>query len=486
MMQPEVAQKFAEIDAKIDGLVGNLTSLQGVMKVEIDKTEETKIESDTTTMTTTTLRTEMDRITAAMREANFETIRSDLNELYNRMASEVAQLKASQHRQDRPDYDMRFGKNMKLDKFSGKSTEGFRSWSQQIEICIKGHGFMKTGDIMKWIEAHPLGIIPYNEVPDRTETVGLANYDFAAANKGWMGKDGNEHMAFNVTLYSILLINTEDEAQSVIMNGEKDDGINAWKRLKTLYDPKTLGQAMDYQKKAMKLGRAKTAAGIMHGINELEDLARKYKEHRKDHKEFDETTKTCILYQILPERTETSLKLEFRNEEVSYDKLKKGIITWLQSDRAATPPWTLATWEETSQKKEKKTNHGQNIPTEETLTHWHQKARAKARVSTKASATSAASGDTRPSTASTTTTRAASTTTRARTRARSSRTSTTKAASRDPRRAGTRATAKVRGTVKADGVKAPTSSRRRRCCPPGAWEATAGRRSRPRAYRPWH
>ncbi len=341
MMQPEVAQKFAEIDAKIDGLVGNLTSLQGVMKVEIDKTEETKIESDTTTMTTTTLRTEMDRITAAMREANFETIRSDLNELYNRMASEVAQLKASQHRQDRPDYDMRFGKNMKLDKFSGKSTEGFRSWSQQIEICIKGHGFMKTGDIMKWIEAHPLGIIPYNEVPDRTETVGLANYDFAAANKGWMGKDGNEHMAFNVTLYSILLINTEDEAQSVIMNGEKDDGINAWKRLKTLYDPKTLGQAMDYQKKAMKLGRAKTAAGIMHGINELEDLARKYKEHRKDHKEFDETTKTCILYQILPERTETSLKLEFRNEEVSYDKLKKGIITWLQSDTSGNAPMDL-------------------------------------------------------------------------------------------------------------------------------------------------
>ena len=349
MLQQEASKKFAELDSSIAGIIEGMNKLQTAMTTEVEKTNATKVDSDTTTAMVNTIRTDVDRISQAMNDANFLTIRADIIQLRNDVTAEVQQIKYKE-KDARPDYDMRFGKNMKLDKYSGKSTEGFRSWSQQIEICIKGHGFMKTGDIMKWIEAHPLGIIPRREVPDRTETVGMANYDFAAAANGWTGKDSKEHEAFDMTLYSILLINTDDEAQSVVMNGEKDDGINAWKRLKTLYDPKTLGQAMHYQKKAMKLGRAKTAAGILHGINELEDLARKYKEHRKDHKEFDETTKTCILYQILPERTETSLKFEFRNEEVSYEKLKTGIITWLQSDTSGNAPMDLGNLGDKDQK----------------------------------------------------------------------------------------------------------------------------------------
>ena len=71
------------------------------------------------------------------------------------------------------------------------------------------------------------------------------------------------------SLYGILILHTSEQAKQIVGNGEKEDGINAWRRLVNQYDPKTMNQAIDDQKKAMKLQRAKSIGAIMPAITEL-------------------------------------------------------------------------------------------------------------------------------------------------------------------------------------------------------------------------
>ena len=51
------------------------------------------------------------------------------------------------------------------------------------------------------------------------------------------------------------------------------------------------------------------------------------------------------MYQILPDRTESALKLELRNQKVTYDVLKKGVVSWLQNASSGTVPMDLGALE---------------------------------------------------------------------------------------------------------------------------------------------
>ena len=82
----------------------------------------------------------------------------------------------------------------------------------------------------------------------------------------------------------------------MVSNDTDGDGINAWRRLVNKYDPRTMNHAVGFQKKAVKLGRAKSADPILPVITELYDLVRKYTSDRGDEVTFDEATGVCILY----------------------------------------------------------------------------------------------------------------------------------------------------------------------------------------------
>ena len=64
-MQQEASNKFAEIDATLASIMEGLNKLQTAMTMEVEKTEATKVESDTTTMTVNTLHTDVDKISRA-------------------------------------------------------------------------------------------------------------------------------------------------------------------------------------------------------------------------------------------------------------------------------------------------------------------------------------------------------------------------------------------------------------------------------------
>ena len=64
--------------------------------------------------------------------------------------AEVEAMKVELNKKSDPKsgYDHKYGKNFQIQKFDGKSSEGFRSWSQEIEILVKAHGFSHTSSML--------------------------------------------------------------------------------------------------------------------------------------------------------------------------------------------------------------------------------------------------------------------------------------------------------------------------------------------------
>ena len=165
----------------------------------------------------------------------------------------------------------------------------FTSWAMDVEAMMRGRGFKYIGDTLDWIKEQKDAIsMDIMSIADNS-------YYQAVRSKQWAGDDGDEHEALNRALYGILMLHTSEQAKQIVGNGTKEDGINAWRRLVMQYDPRTMNQAIDYQKKAMKLGRVKSIESIMPAIIELEDLVRKCNDNRGDNVKCDETTKVCIL-----------------------------------------------------------------------------------------------------------------------------------------------------------------------------------------------
>ena len=256
----------------------------------------------------------------------------------NRIAVEAKLDGMTKSYQQRRNYDPHVGKDHKTDKFNGKDKVNFTPWSMDIEMMLRGRGFKYVGETLEWIKEQK------DKIDMAATSIEDESYVQVANKKQWTGEDGVEHDSLSRSLYGILILQTSDQAKQIVGNGDKEDGINAWRRLVNQYDPKTMNQAIDYQKKAMKLGRAKSIDAIMPAINELEDLVRKYNDNRGDGVNFDETTKVCILYQILPETIENTLRLENRKEpagKVTYEYVKSGVISWLNSDTTGRVPMDL-------------------------------------------------------------------------------------------------------------------------------------------------
>ena len=240
----------------------------------------------------------------------------------------------------RKSYDAFVGKDHKADKFTGKDKTAFAAWSKDIEMMLRGRGFVYVSDVLRWVSKfkEPVNMSINSLDDDNT------SYHKKATLEKWIGKDGDEHNALNRSLYSMLVLNTSDQAKQIVTNGEDEDGINAWRRLVNNFDPRTMNQAIDFQKKAMKMTRVKSPEQITAAVAELEDLVRKYNDNRGDKVTFDETTQVCILYQILPENIENMLRLEMRHKapgEVTYNHIKSAVISWLNSDTTGRAPMEL-------------------------------------------------------------------------------------------------------------------------------------------------
>ena len=276
-------------------------------------------------------------------EASMAAIRNDTAQKFHHLenARVIADAKVegmAKSYQQRRNYDPHVGKDHRTDKFNGKDKVNFTPWSMDIEMMLRGRGFKFVGETLDWIKEQK------DKIEMNPVSIDEDSYALTARRRLWTGDDGVEHDSFSRSLYGILILQTSDQAKQIVGNGDKEDGINAWRRLVNQYDPKTMNQAIDYQKKAMKLGRVKSIEAIMPAINELEDLIRKYNDNRGDGVTFDETTKICILYQILPETIENTLRLENRKEpagKVTYEYVKSGVISWLNSDTTGRVPMDL-------------------------------------------------------------------------------------------------------------------------------------------------
>ena len=212
-------------------------------------------------------------------------------------------------------YSSKMGKHHQPSMYNGKEKVGFQKWIRTIKAILNGHGFRFVTQIFEWIR-------------QQKDTITTEKYNEYCLAQKLTDDENKEHEVLNGLLRDYLEMYSDGEAGQVVMSlkGEFErNGVEALRKMLERYDPKTKAGAMRIQKQAMKMVAAKNHEDIQANI-ELEDLERQYTEHHPNKKGFDEMTKVCILYQILPTSISEHLLLELRNEEQdpTYDMLKKG------------------------------------------------------------------------------------------------------------------------------------------------------------------
>ena len=217
---------------------------------------------------------------------------------------------------------MRVGKDMAPDGFDGKCRANFRNWVFKMEAYLVDQTYRAALSIMKW-------------APDQKGTITESDYIKTATERDWTGSTGRDHIRFARYLYNLLTIKTTDSAFTIVRNGERGNGIDAWRRLMEEYDPKLISGAAQYLKIALGIPRAKSLAEASSTLQRLEEAVRKYEELGS--KQFDSDVKLQRLFDIMPLDLEKHIILESRGEIVPYDEVRRRAMAWIQANMGPAP-----------------------------------------------------------------------------------------------------------------------------------------------------
>ena len=93
------------------------------------------------------------------------------------------------------------------------------------------------------------------------------------------------------------------------------------------YAPVTSATAEGFMMKSLETPRAKTTSDASSAIQMLEELVRKYEEHRD--KKYDKDLKLQRLYYKLPKPNEQQLVLEDRDRSATHESVKRRANSWI-------------------------------------------------------------------------------------------------------------------------------------------------------------
>ena len=126
----------------------------------------------------------------------------------------------------------------------------------------------------------------------------------------WVGQ-ARDDTRFSRYLFTVLSNRTDGTPHRLVRNVRHKDGVNACRRLHMEYAPVTSATAQGFMKKSLEIPRAKTTSDVSSAIQMLEELVRKYEEHRD--KKYDNDLKLQSLFEKLPKPIEQQLVLEGRD-----------------------------------------------------------------------------------------------------------------------------------------------------------------------------
>ena len=109
------------------------------------------------------------------------------------------------------------------------------------------------------------------------------------------------------------------------------------------YAPVTSATAQGVTKKSLEILRAKTTSGVSSARQMLEELVRKYEEHRD--KKYDNDLKLQRLYDILPKLAEQQLLLEDRDGSATHESVKRRANNWIMMNSTERADMDLGRWE---------------------------------------------------------------------------------------------------------------------------------------------
>ena len=181
-----------------------------------------------------------------------------------------------------------FSKEMMPDSFNGADRMRFSDLEFEMSNFLSAGDYEHAGDILEWIT-------------QEQEDVDKDKFDQLALQRGWAGQ-ARVHTRFARYLFAVLSNRTDGTPHRLVRNGRHKDGVNAWRRLHMECAPVTSATAQGFMKKSLEMPRAKTSADVSSVIQLLEEVVRKYKEHRDN--KCDNDLKLQRLYDFLPKPIE--------------------------------------------------------------------------------------------------------------------------------------------------------------------------------------
>ena len=109
------------------------------------------------------------------------------------------------------------------------------------------------------------------------------------------------------------------------------------------YAPVTSATAQGFMKKSLEIPGAKTTSDVSSAVHILEELVRKYEEHRD--KKYDNDLKLQTLYDTLPEPIEQQFVLEDRDGSATYESGKRRANSGIMMNSTARADMDLGTME---------------------------------------------------------------------------------------------------------------------------------------------
>ena len=98
------------------------------------------------------------------------------------------------------------------------------------------------------------------------------------------------------------------------------------------YAPVTSATVLGFMRKSLEIPRAKTTAYVSSAMQMLQELLRKYEEHRD--KKYDNDLKLQRLYDILRKPMEKQLVLEERDGSATCESVKRRANIWTLNSTA--------------------------------------------------------------------------------------------------------------------------------------------------------
>ena len=210
-----------------------------------------------------------------------------------------------------PKVNYQFGKDIIPSIFDGKQRTDFREWAENSALYLSTQCVDACEILLEWLVMEKEHVV---EAAIRAK----------CEEEDW---EYDSISTFSRVTFVYISMRTTGTARKIATSGKRGDGLNAWRRLFQEYNPQLVTGAQALLRRALSMGRAKSVADVSDRIQELEELVRKYKEHKGC--TFPAAFKIQKLMDILPEDAERQLTLESTNTKPNFESLKSRVSQWV-------------------------------------------------------------------------------------------------------------------------------------------------------------